>query len=53
MNIIQVGSSGHYEYALAAAKRAGFRFTGICMGDRAKALNIDFTTVLWYNKHNI
>lgn len=34
MNIIQVGSSGHYEYALAAAKRAGFRFTGICMGDR-------------------
>ena len=34
MNTIQVGSCGHYEYALAAAKRAGFRFTGICMGDR-------------------
>ena len=34
MNIVQVGSSGHYEYALAAAKNAGCNYTGICMGSR-------------------
>lgn len=36
MNIVQVGSSGHYEYALEAAKRAALHFTGICMGDHSE-----------------
>lgn len=34
MKIVQVGASGHYEYALAAAKREGCDFVGLCMGDR-------------------